>query len=140
MRMIALWKRHIGLRILADLVGGILLELDEQRAQLPQLLFARALGGQARRQALDRRPHRDHLDHFALGLAHHIDAAPRDGAHEALLLEHAQRFADGGAAHAEFLRQLAFVEADFTGAAVDVHLGDGALDGIAGEPAQLTLT
>ena len=92
--------------------------------------------GQPRGHALDRRPDGDHLDHLALGLAHHDHAAPRHRADEPLLLQHRQRLADRRAADAEVLRQLPFVQADLAGMAVDVHFGDGALDRVAGLLAQ----
>ena len=65
-----------------------------------------------------------------------ISAAPRHRADEAFLLQHRQRLADRRAAHAEVLRKLAFVEPDLERVAVDVHLGDRALDRLAGLRAQ----
>ena len=47
-----------------------------------------------------------------LGLAHHIDAAARHRAHEALALELRHRLAHRRAADAEVLRELALVEPD----------------------------
>src|SRR5262249_49098732 len=105
-------------------------------AQLMQLRIAGPLAGEPRGQALHRRPDGDHLDDLALGLAHHIDAAARHGAHETLLLQHGHRLADRGAADAEIEGELALVQADLAGMAVDVHFGDRPLYGVAGELAQ----
>ena len=88
--------------------------------------------GDAGGHALDRGPDGDHLDDFSFGLAHDDDAATGEGADEALLLQDRQRFADWGAADAEVFAELPLVQADFVGLAVDVHFGDGALDGVAG--------
>ena len=65
-----------------------------------------------------------------------ISAAARHGAHKALLLQHRQRLAYRRAAHAEVLRKLAFIQPDLQRMAVDVHLGDRALDRLAGLLAQ----
>jgi len=48
----------------------------------------------------------------------------------------AARFADRREAHAEILRQLPLVEANLAWPAVDIHLRDGALDGVASEAPQ----
>ena len=88
------------------------LEGREHAAQRRDLVVAGVLGDQARRHAFERRPGGDHLDHLALGLAHHIDAAARHRAHEALALELRHRLAHRRAADAEILRELALVEPD----------------------------
>ena len=115
---------------------GVEAEGAEQDAQPMQLGIGGAHAGEPRRQALDRRPDGDHLDDLAFRLAHDIDAAAGHRADEAFLLQHRHRFADRGAADAEVFGQLALVEADLVGAAVDVHLHDRALDGIAGLAAE----
>ena len=89
--------------------------------------IARVLRDQPRRHALKRRPGGDHLDHLALGLAHHIDAAARHRAHEAFALELRHRLTHRRAADAEVVRQLALVKADVVAAAIDVHRHDGVL-------------
>ena len=80
-------------------------------------VVVRVLRDQARRHALERGPGGDHLDHLLLGLAHHIDAAARHRAHEALALELRHRLAHRRAADAEILRELALVEPDLAAAA-----------------------
>ncbi len=62
-----------------------------------------------------------------LVLAHHVDAAPRLGAHEALALELRHRLAHRRAADAEIGREPPLVEPDLGAAAIDVHGGDGVL-------------
>ena len=71
-----------------------------------------------------------------LDFAHHHDAAARHGTDKTFLFQHRQRLADRRAADAQLLRELALVEADLARVAVDVHVGDGALDGLAGLLAQ----
>src|SRR5208283_5111653 len=55
---------------------------------------------------------------------------------EAFLLEHREGLPDWRAAHAEILRELAFVQPDLEPVAVDVHFGDCAFDRVAGLLAQ----
>src|SRR6516164_433004 len=80
------------------------------------------------RHALERRPHLDHLDDLALGLAHDEDAAPWERTHEALLLEDRERFADRCAADTECLHQLALIESQRLALAVDIGAGDRILE------------
>ena len=103
------------------------LEGGEHLAQRGDLLVAGIFGDEARRHAFERRPGGDHLDHLAPGLAHHIDAAARHRAHEALALELRHGLAHRRAADAEILRQPALVEPDVGAAAVDVHRDDDVL-------------
>ena len=103
------------------------LEGGEHAPQRRDLLVGRALGDQPRRHAFQRRPGGDQLDHLALGLAHHVDAAPRHRAHETLALELRHGLAHRRAADAELVRQPALVEPDLGAAAIDVHRGDGVL-------------
>ena len=101
-------------------------------ARRPAISSARrARRGEAGGHALDRGPDRDHLDDFALRLAHHEDAAARDGADETFLFQHRQRLPDRGAADAEVLAQLAFVEPDFVRLAVNIHPHDRRPDRLA---------
>src|SRR5258706_13027520 len=86
------------------------------------------LGNEARRHALKRCPGGDHLDDFALRLAHDIDAASGYRADEPFALELRDRFAHRRAADAEFRRQLAFVKTDIRAVAVDVHRDDDVLE------------
>ena len=103
---------HVGARVFADLLRRVLLEHIDQGVQFRQLRLGHARRGEAGGHALDRRPDGDHLDHLALRLAHHDQAAARHRADEAFLLQHRQRLADRRAAHAEVLRELALVQPD----------------------------
>src|SRR5262249_60611153 len=53
------------------------------------------------------------LDHFLLGLAHHVDAAARHRAHEPFALELRHRFAHRRAADAGVLGELPLVQPHF---------------------------
>ena len=106
-------ERHVGLRILVQMRRRVGVERVKQVAKLAQLGVAGALGGEPRGQALDGGPDHHHFEDLGLALAHHEHAAAGDGADQAFLLEIAQRFADRGAADAEFLAELALVEPDF---------------------------
>ena len=86
------------------------------------------LGNQPRRHAFERRPGGDQFDHFAPGLAHHIDAAARHRADKAFALELRHRLAHRRAADTEILRQAALVEPDLGAAAIDIHRSDRALE------------
>src|SRR5215204_5320692 len=120
-------RRRVLVHVLAgDVTVAEALEEDPQRRDLG---VARALGDEAGRHAFERRPCLDHLDDLALGLAHDEDAAARHGSDEPLLLEHRHRLANGRAGDAELLGQLALVEHDRLGRGVDVHPGDGVLQG-----------
>src|SRR5262249_52665323 len=76
--------------------------------------------------ALERRPGGDHLDHLALGLAHHVNAAARDRPHETLALELRHRFAYRGTADPEILGELALIQPHVTRLVVDVEGHDHA--------------
>src|SRR5664279_4986930 len=120
----------VDLGILVEMRAHLaILEGCEHPAQAGDFLFTGDLRDQARRHAFQRRPGGDHLDHLALGLAHHIDTATRHRAHEAFAFELRHRLAHRRAADAEVVRQLALVEADVVAAAVDVHRHDGVLQG-----------
>ena len=134
---------------------GAQLPVDEGRKHVAQGgdVGLRILGDQPRRHAFQRRPGGDQFDHFLLGLAHDIDAAPRHRAHETLALELGHCFAHRRPADAEILRKLALVEPDVGAAAVDVHRHDDVLqrgiglvleaergvDRLDGEPMRLAL-
>ncbi len=122
--------------VLAELFGRILLKDIHQRVQFAEFRLSDARRSKAGGHAFDRGPDGDHLDHLALRLAHHMDAAARDRVHEAFLLQDRQGFADRRPRDTKVLRKLAFVQADLTRMAVDVHVGDGALDRFAGAPAK----
>ena len=134
--MIALWNCHVGTRVLADLLGRVLLEHIDQRVQLREFRLGHTRRGEPGGHAFDRGPDGDHLDHLALRLAHHDQPAAWHRADEAFLLQHRQRLAHRRAAHPKVLRELAFVQPDLQRMAVDVHLGDRALDRLAGLLAQ----
>ncbi len=127
----------VGIGVLADVFRGRgVLKLVEQMAQPTDLFVRRVQRRQPCRHALERRPHLDHLDDLALGLAHNENAAARHGADEALLLENRQRLADRGTAHAECLHQLALIEAQLLALTVDVGTGYGVLEQRVGLVAQ----
>jgi len=69
--------------------------------------------------------HSDHVDHLALGLAHHINAAARHRPHKAFAFELRHRLTHWRSADAEIARELALVEPDVGAAAVDIHRHDG---------------
>ena len=123
--MIAWWNAMFASEYSSRCSAGVVVaELVEDAAQAGDVLVGRVQRRQARRHALERRPHLDHLDDLLLGLAHDEDAAPRLGAQEAFLLEQRDRLADRRARHAELLRQLLLVEADLVRGRVDVGFGD----------------
>ena len=101
------------------------LELGKHGAQRVDLVWLRLLREQPRGHAFERGPGRDHLDHFAPGLANDVNAAAGDGADKALALELRHRFAHRGAAHAEVGSEAPFVEPDIGAAAIDIHGRDG---------------
>src|SRR5215467_16310976 len=107
-------------------------EGGEHRPQSRDLLVRGVAGDQPRGHALQGRPGGDHLDHFPLGLAHHIDAAPRNRTHEPLALELRHGFANRGAADAEILGEPALVEAHLALALVDVKRYDDVAQGAVG--------
>ena len=104
------------------LVSGA--ELGHQAAQPGDIRVGGALGGEPRRHAFERRHDRDHFDDLALGLAYDIDAAARQGADKAFLLQQGHRLADRRAADPEPVRESPLVEPDLLRVAVDVHRGD----------------
>src|SRR5579872_3344429 len=75
-----------------------------------------------------RGPHLDHLDDLALRLANDVDAAPRQGPDEALLLEQREGFADGRSADPERGSQLPLVEPQLLLGVVDVHVRNRSLE------------
>ena len=70
----------------------------------------------------------DHLDDFLLSFPDDEDAAARNGAQVAFLLEQRHRLADWCPADAERTAQLTFVETNFLSAAVDVRTHNGSLE------------
>src|SRR4051795_4493076 len=102
----ALVEAQVGGRVLVEMrPQPAVLEVREQRAERADLLVGRALADQARGHRLEGRPDRDHLEDLGLALAHDVDAAPRNDADEALVLEARERLAHGRAAYAEPGRQ-----------------------------------
>ena len=123
-----LMEGDVGVGILVDVLGGRrVLERVEQVAELADLRIGRVQRREARRHALERRPHLDHLDDFALGLADDEDASARDRPDEALLLENGQRLAHRRATHPERLDQLPLIQPQRLSLAVDVGVRDRVL-------------
>src|SRR5215510_10285718 len=118
---------HLGIFVEPRMELAVL-ELGEHGAQRGDVVVAGILGDQPRRHALERRPGGDHLDHLALGLAHHIDAAPGHRAHEAFALELRHRLAHRRAADAEVLSEAALVEAHLGALPVDIERDDDVLE------------
>src|SRR5918996_5890965 len=124
----ALMELDVDLGILVDLGAHLFLaELRQHLAQRADLGIARAARGQARRHAFERRPGDDHLEDLAHRLAHDHDALARQNAHQALLLEARERFADRRTADAQLLRELTLVQLELGVLGVDVHRGDAVL-------------
>ncbi len=98
----------------------VALEGREHAAQAGDIGVGRRLGDQPCRHAFQRGPGLDHLDHFVLGLAHDIDAAPRHRPHETLAFELRHRLAHRRARDAEILRQLALVQPQVGPRTIDV--------------------
>ena len=123
-------ERDVGLGVLVDpgLGRAVLVERGEHLAQGGDLPRGRVFDDEPCRHALQRRPHRDHLEHFLLGLAGDEGATPGNGAHEALVLEPAQGLPDGRAAHSQLDGELAFVQSVLLVVGVDVHRRDGGLE------------
>jgi len=103
------------------------LELVEDMPQFGNFRIGRNQGGEARRHRLERGPHLDHLDHFALRLANDVDSAARNRANETLLFQDRERLPDRCPAHAECSRQLALVKTEFLLRIVNVGVGNRAL-------------
>ena len=91
-------------------------------------VVGRVQGGEPRRHAFERRPDLDHFDDLLLGFPDDEDAAARDGAQEALLLEQRHRLADRRPADAEGTAQLTLVETDFLAVRIDVGVHDRLLE------------
>src|SRR6516225_2778157 len=118
-------KFDIDLRIFVQMSADFaILESGEHAAQRRDLLVAGVLRNQPCRHAFERGPGGNQLDDFALGFAHHIDAAARHRADKALALELCYGLAHRRAADAELFRKAAFVKADFVAAAIRVHADD----------------
>ena len=109
-------KRHVGLGVFGDDGRRVFLELrasgGQSAASRPRLPASRAM--RAAMLSIAAQTVIISID-FSLRLAHDEDAATRDGADEALLLQHPQRFADRRAADAEIFTELPLVQADFAG-------------------------
>jgi hypothetical protein len=115
----------VRIRVLAQMQRGRrVLEFVKQVPQRTNVGVRCVQGREPRGHRFERRPHLDHLDHFALGLANDEDTAPRDGENEPFLLEQRQRLTDGRAAHAERGGQLPFIQAQFLLRIVDVGFRD----------------
>src|ERR1051326_8129402 len=122
-------KLDVELRVFVEMSAHrAVLKGREHAAQRGDLFVAGLHGDQPRRHAFQRRPHGDQLDDLAPALAHHIDAAPRLGAHKTLALELRHRLAHRRAADAEVGGETPFVEPDLGATAVHVHGRDGVLE------------
>src|SRR3954465_9290098 len=93
----------------------VLAEILEEVAQRRDILLAGGGRDQTRSHALERGPGADHVDDFDLGPSYHHDAAARDSLYKTILFKHRDRFANGGAADAEFFGQRPLVEHDRLG-------------------------
>src|SRR5215210_6926262 len=117
-----------------DVGGGVFIKVVEHLMPFAESLEERAQGGdafitcmkrdQAGRHTFERCPGLDHFDDLALRPAHHHDASTRQHLQKSLLLQHSYSFANGRTADTEALRQLAFVEHDRLGLAINVHVDD----------------
>ncbi len=124
-----LMKGDVGIRILVEMLRGRgALELIEQMAQLADFHVACMQRRQARRHALQRRPHLDHLDDLALGFSDDEDATPWHRPDKALLLQDRQCLAHRRSTHAQRLHQLPLIESQGLALAVYVGAGDGVLE------------
>ncbi len=122
-------KCDVGIGILIQMLGRRrVLELVEQVPQSCDLSIAGVQGREPRRHGLERRPHLDHFDHFALGLADDVDTAPRYRADESFLLEQRQRFSNRGPADAERRRELPLIQPQFLVWIVDIGVRDRVLE------------
>ena len=121
---------NVGLGVLVDpgLGGAVRVERREHRPQGGDLLVGGILDDQPCRHALQRRPHRDHLEHFLPGLAGDEGAAARNVADEAFVLEPAKRLPDRCTAHPQLDREFPLVQAVLFFVGVDIDRGDGGLE------------
>src|SRR4029079_2644175 len=90
-----------------------IIEVGEHAPQRRDLVVACIFRNQARGHTFECSPGRDHLDDFAPGFAHDVDAAARHRAHKTFAFELRHRLAHRGATDAEVLRQTALVEPHF---------------------------
>src|SRR5215467_12895229 len=113
------------IRIFAELLAVVTAaEPIHQPMQPGQLRGRGASSSEPRGHAFERRHDRDHLDDFALRLAHDEDAAAWARPNKALLLEQGHRLPDRCATDPEILREPALVEADLSRMVIDVHRGN----------------
>ena len=118
-----LMERDVRIRVLVQVLGRRrAVKLVEHVAQRADAFIRRVDRGEPRRHALERRADFDDLDDLFLGFPDDEDAAARNGAQEAFLLEQRHRLADRRPADAERAAQLTFVETNFLSAAVDVRV------------------
>src|SRR3954447_10729994 len=130
----ALVEAQVGHRVLVEVRAQLaVLELREQRAERPDLLVGRALAHEPRGHRLEGRPDHDHLDDLGLALADDVDAAARDDADQAFVLEARERLPHGRAADAEPGGERLLVEPEVSVIVVDVHREDGVAERLVGE-------
>src|SRR4051794_25177029 len=127
----SLVKGDVGRGVFIEMIEQlmVLAEALKKGAQRSDAIIARMKCDQTRRHAFERGPNLDHLDDLALRPAHHHDASTRGYSNETLLLEHGHGFADRGSADSKTFRQFAFIQHHRSGRPIDVHVGDGLLQG-----------
>src|SRR3954447_4184451 len=130
----ALVETQVGDGVLVEMRPHLaVLELREQRAQRADLLVRRALAHEPRGHRLEGRPDRDHLDDLGLALANDVDAAARQDADQALVLQAGERLAHRRAADAEVGGERLLVEPEVGIVVVDVHREDRLAQRVVGE-------
>ncbi len=139
-RMIAWWNLMLAAEYSSRCASGEASWNSSKSGRRPRdLRVRRAHRDEAGGEAFERRPHLDHRDDLFPRLAHHEDAATRQGAHEPLLLQQRHRLADRRARDAEIVRELALVEADLARMGIDVEAGDRLLERMIGLRAKARL-
>src|SRR3954454_345136 len=130
----ALVEAQVRHRVLVEVRAQLpVLELREQRAQRPDLVVRGPLAHEPRRHRLEGRPDHDHLDDLGLALADDVDAAARDYADQALVLEARERLPHGRAADAEAGGERLLVQPEGRLGVVDVHREAGGAARLIGE-------
>src|SRR5215204_2845956 len=100
-------KGDVRIRVLVQVLGWRgAVKFVEHVTESADLFIRRVDGGEPRRHALERRADLDDLDDFFFGLADDEDAATRNGAKVAFLLEQLHGLPDRRAADAERAAQL----------------------------------
>ncbi len=120
-----LMEGQVRFRVFVDMRAALaILKCREDAPQRRDLVVVGVKCDEPRGHAFERRPGLHDLDDLALALPYDEDAAPRNRAHQTLVLEPRHRLADGRAADSEVRGELALVEPDLVVDVVDVHLRD----------------